>query len=63
MATIFGDDVTDLQQCIKYTSSCTEGQRLSTEGKIEIIRGGSINPNNPTPAPLPSRPIVPRQEP
>ena len=32
---------------IKCTSSCREGQRLSTEGKIEI-RGGSSNP----PAPL-----------
>ena len=32
---------------IKYTSSCTEGQKLSTEGKIEIRGegGDSINPN------------------
>ena len=35
----------------KYTSSCREGQRLSTESKIEI-RGGSIN-HTPTPPPLP----------
>ena len=35
MAAVFGD-VTDLQQRhhpIKYTSSCREDQRLSTEGK------------------------------
>ena len=36
---------------IKYTSSCRKGQRLSTEGKIEI-RGGSINHTPPPPAPL-----------
>ena len=35
---------------IEYTSSCREGHRLSTEGKIEI-RGRSINPQ---PAPPPS---------
>ena len=30
---------------IKYTSSCREGQKRSTEGKIEIRGRGSINPN------------------
>ena len=38
---------------IKYTSSCIEGQRLSTEGKIEI-RGGSSNPNTQYPPPPPN---------
>ena len=41
---------------IKYTSSCREGQRLSTKGKI-AIRGGPSTPNLPPPPP---RPIVPR---
>ena len=54
---MFGD-VTNLQQRhhpIKYTSSCREDQRRSTEGKIvskycntsKTQGGGSINPHSP----------------
>ena len=42
---------------IKYTSSYREGQKLSTEGKIEM--GGGGTPSTPT---SPLRPIVPRWE-
>ena len=38
---------------IKYTSSYKEGQKLSTEGKIEISGGGGENSINPNLSPPP----------
>ena len=64
MATMFGDRPPAAPSPIKYTSSCREDQRLSTEGKIipntatyQKLKGSSITPPHP---PAPPSPLVPR---
>ena len=66
MATMFGDRPPAAPSPIKYTSSCREDQRLSTEGKI-ISKYCNMSKtqgefHHPTASPRqpPSPPLVPR---